>query len=567
VRTITWTISARISLILGLAAALHAETAPTWAPAELPLPGTRDAERVDILLLQAGSDLRPAVSGWGEICADPPGEALLGICAGKSRPRIWELSLAAGAYPLERPRNAIRPFETFDGSWVSARVDPELGGQWSRLPPLAALALRYPVTTRSVVAFRFGLHRDLSAWSEDPSGSNIPLSDREVDLNEPSLGYFRAEDGHYAFTVGRFPVHWSPSPDYGLALSRSVPYHNGAEFALKVPHGRYRFLVSSLNPWLEGTPSGDSSGEGYPPGSEEYRQRHYLADHGAALFHNRVYAERIKTLFAHRLEAGLGPVSLGITETQVIGGKPPDLRDAAPFVFFHNDFKEGYANGALSLDASLRLPKGFALAAEYYIDDASYPGTEGGGGTPSLGGWMLALRQACTAGGWLIGQSLHAIRTDPYLYGYLQPLNTAASRMVLTSNNQRGGDPLFTDKYVVDYPLGYFRGGDAFDIWYRLDAWKGERWRAAFAAGVLAKGETDLYVPYETYYGAAHDAPSGVAEREVRLRLEGEFRAARGISVRAGAGWRRIGNAGHVRGDDRDEGRAMCGISLRLPDP
>jgi hypothetical protein len=513
--------------------------------------------------------LRAAGTTWGEACAEPDSvpasRALREACSGRARPRIWDFTSDLGFYPLERPRGAIRPFETFEGTWSSARVDPELGAQWARLPPVAALGLRYPVTAHSLLAFRVGLHRDLSAWYGDPSGSNLPLSDREVDLNEPSLGYFHAEDAHYAFTAGRFPVHWSPSPEYGLALSRSVPYHNGAEVALKVPHLRYRFLVSSLNPWLEGTPSGDSSGEAYPPGSEEYRQRHYPSDHGAAIFHKRVYDARIKTLFAHRLEAGLGPLSLGITETQVIGGKTPDLRDAGPFVFFHNDFKEGYANGALSLDASLRLPKGFAVAGEYYVDDASYAETEGDGGTPSLGGWMLGLRHAFAAGGWLIGHSLHAIRTDPYLYGYLQPLNTAASRMVLASNNQLPGDSLFTDKYVIDHPLGYFRGGDAFDFWYRCEAWKGSRWRAAFAAGVLAKGEVDLYVPYDSYFAASHDAPSGVAEREVRLRAEGEFRTERGVSVRAGAGWRRLANEGHARGKERGEARAMAGLAWALP--
>lgn len=556
-------------LVLALPAACFPaglEAAGVWSQAEPLLPDSRASEKMDALLLLEGSSSQAAASSWGETCANPRSGALIDACAEKSLPHIWDFSLDPSFYPLERPRDAIRPFETFDGTWTSARVDPELGSQWSRLPPLMALGLRYPVTSHSLLAFRMGLHRDLSAWSADPSGSNVPLSDREVDLNEPSLGYFRAEDAHYAFTVGRFPLHWSPSPEYGLALSRSVPYHNGAEFALKAPRLRYRFLVSSLNPWLEGTPAGDSSGEAYPPGSEEYRQRHYPSDHGAALFHKRVYDARIKTLFAHRLEGGLGPLSLGVTETQVIGGKVPDLRDAGPFVFFHNDFKEGYANGALSLDAALRLPGGFALAGEYYIDDASYSETEGDGGTPSLGGWMLALRHACTAGGWLIGQSLHAIRTDPYLYGYLQPLNTSASRSVLASNNQRQGDPLFTDKYVIDYPLGYFRGGDAFDFWYRLDAWRGNRWRATFAAGILAKGEVDLYAPYEGYYGAAHDAPSGVAERETRLRIEGEFRAGRGVSLRAGAGWRSIRGAGHARGEGRDEGRAMCGIGWTFPD-
>ena len=86
----------------------------------------------------------------------------------------------------------------------------------------------------------------------------------------------------------------------------------------KTPHVRYRLLLSSLNPWLEGTPAGDTSSEVYPPGSEEYLQRHYGSDHGASIFHKRIYADDIKTLFAHRLEGEWGPVGLGITETQVI---------------------------------------------------------------------------------------------------------------------------------------------------------------------------------------------------------------------------------------------------------
>jgi hypothetical protein len=512
-------------------------------------------------------------STWGAYCAEAPGDsAAPGIdavaraaCAEKAVPRIWNVTLDLGFYPLERPSGAIRPFERFDGTWRSERVDPELGAQWARLPPVAAVNLRYPITAHSIVAFRMGLHRDLSAWNKDASGSNVPLSDREVDLNEPSLGYFHAEDEHYAFTVGRFPVHWSPSPEYGLALSRSVPYHNGAEFALKMAHVRYRFLASSLNPWLEGTPAGDSANADYPPGSEEYRQRHYPNDNGASLFHNRIYDARVKTLFAHRLEGELGPLSMGATETSIIGGKPPDLRDAGPFVVFHNDFKEGYANGAIGLDGKLRLPWGVALLAEYYIDDVNYSETEGAGNTANLQGWMAGIRQGFSAGGWLVGQSLHAIRTDPYLYSYLQPLNSASSRIILASNNQRHGESVYVDKYVIDYPIGYFRGGDALDFWYRMDAWKGDRFRAGFAAGLLAKGEVNLYTPYENYYSAPQTSPSGVAERELRLGLDAERRLRRGLSVHAGIDWQRFWSEGHVRGKGRIGAQAMCGAAWALP--
>jgi len=556
---------------------MEAAAGEIWIPAE-PITSASDPKfpREDYSRLASGAGIgKAAPATWGELCGDanpdsvpestPAAETRRGDCAVKSARHPLDLGIDLGFYPPIGPRQAIRPFESFDGTWQSARVDPERGAQWTRLPPVAAVGLRYPLTVHSMVAFRIGLRRDISAWNGDASGSNLPLSDREVDLNEPSLGYFHAEDEHYAFTLGRFPVHWSPSPEYGLALSRSVPYHNGAEFALKMPRLRYRFLASSLNPWLEGTPAGDSASTDYPPGSEEYRQRHYVSANAAGLFHNRVYDDRVKTLFAHRVEGDLGPLSLGITETSIIGGKPPDLRDAGPFIFFHNDFKEGYANGAIGLDGNLRLPGGIALLAEYYIDDVNYSETEGSRNAANLQGWMVGLRHAFAARGWLFGQSLHAIRTDPYLYGYLQPLNTASSRIILASNNQRHGDSLFVDKYVIDYPIGYFRGGDAFDFWYRMDAWKGGRFRATFTAGLLAKGPGDLYTPYETYYSASHDAPSGVAERELRLGFEAERRFGRGLSAHGGLGWQRLWNEGHVRGEDRIGAQATGGVAWEIP--
>ncbi len=458
------------------------------------------------------------------------------ICAEKTRSRPAALTLDLGAYPNGRIYPLGHPFESFASGWASVRVDPEQAAAWEHMPPALMAELSYPVSPRSYLHVRLGLRRDLAAWHQDPIGLNLPHASKEVDLNEPSLGYFHTENEFFAFTLGRFQVHWSPSPDFGLALSRSVPFHNAAEFALKMPHARYRFLASSLNPWLEGTPVGDTSSESYPVGSEQYRQRHYASENGAINFHKRVYAENIKTLFAHRLEGEWGPLGLGITETEIIGGKVPDLRDAGPFVTFHNDFKDGYTNGALSFDATARLPAGFSIGGELYLDDVQYSATEEDGKTASLSGYMGFLRHSFAVLGWAFSQSLHFIRTDPFLYGYLQPLNTMTSRHVLTSNDQRRGEALFVDKYVVDYPIGYLRGGDAFDFWYGLEAWDGAKLRLSLAAAVLAKGEVALSTPYEDYFHSSHDSPSGVVEKEFRIWLEGAYRLQRSITIHAGAG-------------------------------
>ncbi|MDB5103977.1 MAG: hypothetical protein JWP91_1666 [Fibrobacteres bacterium] len=484
-------------------------------------------------------------------------------CNEKSRTRPFGLTLDLGAYPAGRRYPLGSEFEKFNPSWGSDRVDAEMARHWSNIPSLARTEFRYPASLHSFVYFRLGLHRDIAAWHQDPLGSNAPLSDQEVDLNEPSLGYFHAENEHFAYTVGRFPVHWSPSSDFGLALSSAVPYHNAMEFTLKMPRARYRFLVSSLNPWLEGTPSGDTSSEDYPPGSEEYRQRHYADQHGAVIFHKRVYAERVKTLFAHRLEGNLGRLGLGVTETQIIGGKFPDLRDAGPYVFFHNDFKDGYTNSALSLDASLRLPAGFSLAAELYLDDVQYAETEGEDNSASLQGYLGAVRHAMNTHGWLLFQSLHAVRTDPYLYGYLQPLNTMASRHVLASNYGGVRGASLTDRYVVDYPMGYLRGGDSFDFWYRMEAWRGAL-ELSLSASVLARGGISLSTPYQNYYSTAHDSPTGTVEREIRVDLGSAYRLRHGLTAHAGLAFQGIRNSGNVYGNEARRAQASAGLAWTM---
>jgi hypothetical protein len=473
-----------------------------------------------------------------------------------------------GAYGLGKQRPLGRPFETFNPGWGSILVEPEVAGAWADLPPLVKVELQHAFSPKAYIHFRMGLRRDLAAWHEDGLALNAPFASKEVDLNEPSLGYFNWTEDFLDFTLGRFPLHWSPSPEFGLALSSAVPYHNGAQLVFKFPRLRYRFLVSSLNPWLEGTPAGGTSGEDYPVGSEEWRQRNYPDIGGTGNAHKRVYDARIKTLLAHRVEGWWGPMGMGITETNVVGGKVPDLRDMNPFAVFHNNFGDGYSNNSMSLDALVRLPAGLSLAAEAFMDDLEWGETEGESATPSVMGYLGALRHSFAAHGWFFSQSVHAVYTDPFLYGFQQPLNTLASRHVLTSNFQEDSDPVFVDKHVVDYPIGYLRGGDAMDFWYILEARRGRSLSAELRIGWLAQGEVSETTPFELYYEPHGSAPSGRPEEE--LRIQGRVGCAwrHGLAFSAGAGFSQVTNVDHEpgRSDLRPGFHAGLSWSLGLPE-
>lgn len=498
--------------------------------------------------VSAGELCRKDSATWLEACREADG-------------RTFRATLALGSYGIRPARPTGSPFETFQPGWGSLRTDPELARAWSSLPPAIQLELRHSFSPRAFAYFRLGLRRDLAAWRQDDLGMNVPTLTREVDLNEPSLGYLNWNGDWLDLTVGRFPVHWSPSPEHGLTLSHAVPYHNAAQAVLKGARLKYRFLVASLNPWLEGTPPGDTSGTDYPVGSEQWRQRNYPKRPGSENAHNRVYDAPNKSLIAHRLETEWGPAVFGITETMVVGGKPPDLREMNPFAVFHNDFHEGYSNNNVALDASVRLPYGFSSGAELFMDDLEWSETEGEGATPSLLGYLAMIRHVFPAGKWDVVQSLHAVRTEPYLYGFLQPLNTYSSRHVLTSNHDGLDGGILVDKFVVDYPLGYLRGGDAFDFWYRIEAHRGTGLSLAAACALLARGPAGLSASYEGMFASGGSSPSGTAERELRIAAEGEWRWAHGFSFGAAAGLNRYRNAGHVEGRSRTHLRLSLGAA------
>jgi hypothetical protein len=522
--------------------------------------------------------LRPS-SAWprtvGEICG-PTRDSAIGntagmssrtlaelrsACAAQEASRPIEISANVGAYALGKTRSLGPTFERFsEGGWRSVRTDAELAKAWTDLPPIIGLEFNHAFSPRLSARFRMGLRRDMAAWHADDLSSNLPLATSEVDINEPSHGWLRYEGPSFSATLGRFPVQWSPSPEFGLTLSSSAAYHTGAELAWKLPRLTYRFLVSSLDPWLEGTPPPGGASEDYPVGSEEWRQRNYPDLGAAGNAHRRVYDARIKTFLAHRLETWIGPLTMGVTEAQVIGGKVPDLRDLNPFALFHNEFREGYTNNNVSVDGVVRLPAGFSLAAELFMDDLTWEETETDSDMPSHLGRMVALRHARSAGSWGLSQSFHAVWTDPFLYGYLQPLNTYASRRILTTNYPPMGDSLFFDKIVVDQPLGYIRGGDAMDLWYRLHAARGRISGSVFAAW-LTRGEVSLATPFEEAFQPQGSWTTGVAETELRLELMGSAILQPGLAVETGVGISSYRNRDHLEGKEDVEIRLSAGLT------
>ncbi len=455
------------------------------------------------------------------------------------------------------------PFENFGGNWASYRVTPEAAKAWRDAPPLLRLEVGHSLGPKAYLYLRGDLRRDLRAWHEDATGFNAPLGAAQVNLNEPSLGYFSYTGDFLDLQLGRFPLHWGPAFEHSVTLSSAVPHHDGFVITAKMPRARYHFLFSSLDSWLEGKPPGGQASHNYPVGSEEYRQRNYSSTHNSNP-HRRVYDERIKTLVGHRLTFDLGPLELGLSEIQVIGGKTPDFRSANPFTVFHNQFHDGFTNGGIGIDFRWRAGRGFHLLGETFLDDLEWSDTEGNGNTPNLAGYLGGVEHAFMQPRWSLAQSLTFVYTQPFLYHFFQPYNTLYSRHILTSNYQEDDHVDFVDKFVVDYPLGYIRGGDAVDLWYSARFTLPPRLNAQLLLGWLQSGDKGLYTPFETYFSgdpSDDSPPSGMVEREFRAHTRGSYLLGRDFSLSLAASYRFVRNEFHVKDRIGEHWHAGAGIS------
>ncbi len=458
-------------------------------------------------------------------------------------------SIAYGVYPANKQYPFGQPFETFRGNWGSLHLNTEQGIAANQVPPALTLALAYPFTEHLFAYARASLKRDIRSWHADALGNNWPHSTDEVDLNEPSLGYLVADASWGRLLLGRFPAHMGPSPEFSLLLSASKPYYDGAMASLKAPAVRYHFFIASLNTWLQGTPPGDTASENYPVGSEAWRQTHYTQSI-AENAHLRVYDAKAKTLTIHRLEWLLGNARenkpsawgavLGLSEMQVIGGKTPDFLDVEPFTVWHNDFKNGYTNTLTHLDARLNLPYGVTLFGELAMDDLPYAPKEGKKQKAILG-QLFGGEKTLRIGASALRQRIHFILTDPKLYRFTQPYNTFSARQVLSTNEQPTSDPAFIDRFVIDYPVGYFRGGDARDLWYSAlwvmprRGWLRHGGQCETHLAYLQHGESDDLTPAQAIAENA-TTPTGTMLEEWRESLQMTIGLPKGWQTSVGLG-------------------------------
>jgi hypothetical protein len=471
----------------------------------------------------------------------------------------WSLSAVPSADISFSPALPGHPWnlgraETYSSDWSARRIDPEVARQWDTLPSLATLELGASIDSfqvRSVLSLR----RDMEAWAEDPAGSDILHGPDELDINVPYEGWLRWGSAHLgSFQIGRFRKSFSESP-HGVILGGNI-VHDAAWWRLPMGRWTFEWFASSLNPWLPGTHADGT----VDTGSEAWRQVHsrVLNQRG------RVYDEAYKTLFLHRLSCRLGDWDLAVVEQLLVGGKAPTLRDALPIQIWHDNYGDAYSKISTALDIAWNPREEARFHAQCLVEDIRSPVGEVDGADPRVifganagwqGGWTTSV------GTW--SGSFDATATSPTLNNNSLPLLKGISRRLYRSNNEEQSSSDFADTWIVDQPLAYHRGPDAFDFW---SSWGWTRPSDDLGANLeldfLQQGDATLWEDADSLE-RRYWPLSGVVERELRVRASGWQSFGR-WSFRLGAGVSRLWNANHVVGKDRLVGTLSGGVGWRL---
>lgn len=459
--------------------------------------------------------------------------------------------------PLER-EFATDTADRFGPNWRALRIPLANARSFETLPAFFTVGLQLWYGESFEVYSRFPLRRDMEAWYQDEWHSLQALGPNEVDLNVPTESWAKWNNPLGFVQVGRFKPEIGPGPN-SLVVG-GAPWHDGLWWKAEAGMARYEFFLSSLNSFLIGTP--DSAGAAAPEGSEAWVQQHATIPNQR----NRIYAEPHKNLLLHRMGVDFGKGWIAVIEQSLVGGKSLDFRDFNPFAAWHNNFGDGYTKASTTFEAGWRPGKTSTFYWQFDMEDIASPVGETSGETnpTTIGALAGYLQNVNLAELGVIQSRFDAVYTDPVFNNHRVPLQKMTSRRSYRSNYRDQTDIDFADVYLVDYPLGYRRGSDAVDLWWRLDYRNAHGDHgASLEMGWLRQGSCSVESDYDSCSGYAH-ALSGVVEdlRQADLTLWVEPWTA--THLYAGVGLRKFRNLAHDITDDGYDGWGRLGVRYTL---
>jgi hypothetical protein len=236
-------------------------------------------------------------------------------------------------------------------------------------------------------------------------------------------------------------------------------------------------------------------------------------------------------------------LTVALTQYNLVGGRSLQLSDANPLIIFHNLFQEGAYSVPATVDFSLVPLRGLELYGQYMLYDATV-GDEVGALSSNAGASAYQLGFTALSSPWMdtgagrIRLDAELTRADPWIYGKTTSWRQFTSRFVFV-------DP-WDGRPWVDYPIGFYLGPDAWELWTRLSYGHAGSWDMSLETAYSVRGSVRLegygldsdYANKEDFVDAGWVVvrQGQVPEERIRLSLEVDAPDFGGFSGSMGAG-------------------------------
>ncbi len=387
------------------------------------------------------------------------------------------LKVSPGWFPGIKNTSLTDTLDQYIGEWYALKADHETVLAYEKIQNVLEGIVQVQLNKKWEFYYNFMMRRDFEAWYADDYGSNVFLRSDDFDINVPKHFYLSFENNFIKTKSGRFPQRFAASKNRGLVVS-GAPWYDGIVTRLDFKKVHYTYYFASLNPYLTGAPG--SPGASLPDTEWAVQSSSPLTTQKY-----RVYNEASKSLIVQRLDYFGNSFQLSAMESLVLGGKYPTLRDINPFMMWHNLYQDGYVNEIISLEAKYQLSPKTTFYTEAAFDDL-IGGTENENTSSDVYSWLVAAVYNQPTDFGELSITLEWIHTHEKYGNYALPLLQWTSRQLYYSNFRKQGEPTFSDTYIIDYPIGYFRGAGNRDLWFDFSL-ENENLTLQSSIGVLNK--------------------------------------------------------------------------------
>lgn len=455
---------------------------------------------------------------------------------------------------------AVDTVDRYGSNWRALQIPLETARNYEdRIDPFFMLSFRAGYKNFHFL-MELPLRKDLEAWYNSGLKTNMTYKPSELDINVPYNAYARWNNPVGYVQIGRFDADVKTSPND--VFIGGIPYHDGIHWKFNPGIFRYDFLLSSLNAWLYGDVIDHSTG--CPTyGTEAYAQKCTELDKQVNNQRNRTYSENVKNLVFHRFGIETSKFWIYMVETSMVGGKALEFRSFNPFMYWHDNYSNGYTSAATSVEVGYKPIDGAKFYAQVNMEDINSPVGEDDdkNATRSIINYLVGYYQVIPTQkyGTFTGR-FDVVLTDPASNNSKLPLLKYTGRKLYRSNYREQDDLDYADAYFVDYPVGYRRGPDALDMWLDVN-WTYKNRSVDLSLAWLRQGDKELYSDYDSAL-AEEKSTSGVEEAQYVFDVLYREKVNSWFEYYAGGGFRIYENLDHIKAEDGADAWLRAGIKL-----